>query len=188
MNFVALLPTEFQERLRTRARKATALKLENYLELRDFIAENEDRILDIGWMEFYKEAGDCMDLSAETVRKNLTIIRNYPDDKLREWIKSGLSFDHIENANWLQNVKECQYAGLVLLDKAVDLGNGEGKRMTVEEMTTFALGEQTKTGIKAAVSSLFQRLVNFPNRLKWDTDKSYRFQTWLDAGKEFFDA
>jgi hypothetical protein len=185
---MTLLPAEFRNRLQSRARKATALKLENYIELRDFIAENKDKISAVGWMEFYKEAGDSMDLSAETVRKNLTIIRNYPDEKLREWVKFGLSFDHIENANWLQNVKECQYTAEALLDAAAYMGNGEGRRMTVEEMTTFALGEKVKPSVKGMVSSLFDRLVNFPNRLNWDTEKSTRFSNWLLEGKEFFDA
>lgn len=181
-----LIPSEFRKRLRNRARKATALKLENYIELRDFIAENEDKILEVGWMEFYKQAGNCMDLSAETVRKNLAIIRNYPDESLRDWIEKGLSFDHIENANWLQNVKECKYDGVTLLNKAIDLGNKDGGRMTVEEMITFALGEKVKPSVRGIVSSLYDRLVNFPNRLNWDTEKSTRFKTWLDAGKEFF--
>jgi hypothetical protein len=183
---MTLIPQSFGERLRTRARKATAAKLENYIELRDFIAENEDKILEIGWMEFYKDAGDWMDCGGDSVRKSLTIIRNYPDDTLRAWIAQGISFDHIETANSLQNIRECQYAAADLLDRAVEFGNGEGKRMTVEEMTAFALGERPPQ--KGFVSSLFERLINFPNRMKWDVDKSGRFQTWIDAGREFFDA
>ena len=55
-----LLPVELGKRLQTRARKSTSLKLDNYIELRDFISENEDKIMSIGWMEFYEEAGDWM--------------------------------------------------------------------------------------------------------------------------------
>jgi len=183
---VKLLPVELGKRLQTRARKSTSLKLDNYIELRDFISENEEKIMSVGWMEFYEEAGDWMDYSGETIRKNLTIIRSYPDEKLREWVKNGLSFDHIERANDLQNVKECQYDAAHILDAAFQLGNKNGKRMTVTEMETFALGEKDRTGgISRMFSSLLHKLGEFPNKFKWDSEKTSRFTQWLDAGREF---
>lgn len=181
-----LLPVEFGKRLQSRARKSTALKLDNYLELRDFIGENEDKILSIGWMAFYKEAGDWMDSAGETVRKNLTIVRNYPDEKLKQWISNGLSFDHIERANELQNVKECHYDAAQILDAAFQLGGSDGKRMTVDEMETFALGEKDRTGgVGRLFSSLLHKLGEFPSKFKWDSEKTSRFTQWLDAGREF---
>jgi hypothetical protein len=183
---VKLLPVELGKKLQTRARKSTSLKLDNYIDLRDFISENEEKILAVGWMGFYEEAGDWMDYSGETIRKNLTIIRSYPDDKLREWVKNGLSFDHIERANDLQNVKECQYDAAHILDAAFQLGNKNGTRMTVTEMETFALGEKDRTGGAGRMfRSILQQLGDFPNKFKWDGEKTSRFRLWIEAGKEF---
>ena len=49
---VKLLPVELGKKLQTRARKSTSLKLDNYIDLRDFISENEEKILAEGWMGF----------------------------------------------------------------------------------------------------------------------------------------
>lgn len=182
-----LIPAELGNRIRNRARKSTALKLDNYIELRDFIAENEERILVDGRMAFYEECGNWMDYSGETVRKYLTIIRNYPDDKLREWIKNGLSFDHIERANELQNVKECRYDAAHLLDAAFQFGGADGKRMTVTEMETFALGEKDRTGgANRFFGNLFTRLLNFTAKLGWDAEKTNRFKARIEEVRQEF--
>jgi len=91
-----LIPVDFGQRLQGRARKSTLLKLDNFIELRDFYAENEEEIKAGGLESFYEEAADWMDYAPDTVDKNLDIIRNYPETKLRYWVKNGLSFDHIE--------------------------------------------------------------------------------------------
>lgn len=182
-----LLPAELGRRLRTRARQSTMLKLENFMELRDFIAENEDRIIDKGWMEFYSEAGNWMDYSAETVRKYLSTIRSFPDESLKHWIKSGLSFDHIETANWLQNDQACHFDADSILDAAVSLGNGKGERMTVDEMIAFALGEKVQVDSdRRAKNTLLDKLSQLPHVLKWGAEKVAEYKIWLNDGRRFF--
>ena len=171
---VNLIPQELGKRLQGRARQSTVLKLENFLELRDFISENENKIIEQGWENFYEEAGNWMDFSGDSISKGLDIIRAHPDENLKRWIKGGLSFDHIEKANTLQ--KYCQFTSEQILDAAIDLGGKNGKRMTVKEMTAFALGENVPLPpTYDFVKTLSGWLTKIPLKFKeWDSTKVYR--------------
>lgn len=172
VNFTGnLIPSDFGTRLQTRARKSTLLKLENFIELRDFYVENEERIKSEGMDKFYAEAADWMDYSPNTVDKNLDIIRNYTEEKLVYWVTNGLSFDHIETANWLQN--ESPFYGEQLLDAAIQLGSANGKRMTTAEMTAFALGTSIpKPKTFSIVNTLSKWLSEIPSKFPdWSPSK-----------------
>jgi hypothetical protein len=181
-----LIPAKFGEQLRARARKSRQLKLQNLLELRDFIAENYDRIERDGWMRFYAEAADWTDCAAETMRHDLDTIRSYPDADLKRWILAGLSFDHLATANGLQEASH--YEASYLLDFCINLGGENGKRMTVEEMTAFALGENTpRSKTFDYVRTLTGWILKLPNKLGWNTEKSAAFEARVrELIKEFF--
>ena len=180
-----IIPVTFGKKLQTRARQSTLLKMENFLELRDFIAENEEKIDHLGWMKFYEEAADWMDYDPKTVSDGLRAIRNYPDDKIKEWIKGGLSFDHIEKANDLQNEPTCKYDAAQLLDAAILFGNENGKRMTVREMTAFALGEKDgQTSPNYGILKTLNRwIAELPRRFTWSAEKVTRFTALIDEIK-----
>lgn len=171
-----LIPQQLGQTLRNRARKSTGLIVENFIDLRDFIHENREKIEAEGWMGFYEEAADWMDYSSAAVQKNLHIIREYPTEKINEWIGGGLSMSHMEEAGDLQNDKNCHYTADQLLDACLTFGDENGKRMTVKQMTSFALGE--KIGHSPTydyVRVLSSMAMKLPARLGWDEEKTKRF-------------
>lgn len=137
-----ILPADFRKRLRDHAMSRNETKIEDYIELRDFIFENEDDIKAYGIQRFYEDVAKEMICSWHTVDKNLDIIGNFPDAKLRYWIKNKLGFNHMETAKELG--KDSTFHPDQILDAAVQLGNGNGDAMTVDEMTAFVLGGEVR--------------------------------------------
>lgn len=133
-----ILPAEFRKRLRDHAMSRNETKIEDYIELRDFIFENEDAIKAYGVQRFYKDVAKEMICSWHTVDKNLDIIGNFPDAKLRYWIKNKLGFNHMETAKDLQG-ETTMYPDQIL-DAAIEFGSGNGEVMTVDEMIAFVRG------------------------------------------------
>lgn len=169
---------DFFQRIQSRARKGKMLHLENLCDIRDYIAENEWQIeAEGGMMKFYAKCADSMDCAPATVRDDLGIIRNYPDDDLKRWFAAGLGKDHIEAANWLQNEEACKYDAAHLLDKAVELGGPTGKRMTVPELEAFALGEKlNRPTTYKYIQTLTGWAVSIPKKLGWDADLTAEFE------------
>jgi hypothetical protein len=80
----------------------------------------------------------------------------------------------IENANWAQN--QCTMYGDQILDAAIELGNGNGKVMTVDEMLTFALGGNIqKPEAYPLVNTLSKWLTKIPLKFPhWEPSKVSR--------------
>jgi len=178
-----IIPQELRTKLRDRSRRSTLLKMENLLDLRDFIEENYAQVEAMGWMNFYKEAAEVMICAAETVRRDLSIIRSYETARLRDWVRNGLSFDHIETANWLQEY--CTYYADQILDAAVTMGSGIGKTMTVAEMESFALGERRPRPQIFNANRLLEQLGYFPTKLNLTADAAAEWETLLNPLREF---
>ena len=182
---MTLIPTKFRERTRTRSRRGALSKLKSLLEFRDLVkAEGyrEEGVL----MQAYKEQAEDMMISPETLRDDMGKIREYPAEKLVYWISNGVSFDHMEKAGRVAELANLTPAAL--MDEAVTIGNADGKTMTVDEMVSHALGvveTPKRNGIYHFIP-LLERLGKFPTRFKWDSEKTERYNGWLDAGKEFF--
>lgn len=170
----ALIPAEFGNKLQQLARKATKAKLQLLIEIRDFAEENYDKIEATGWQNYYKEVAAWTNYSWHTIDKGLDTIRNYETAKLTYWTDNGLSFDHIESANWAQN--QCTMYADQILDGAIELGNGHGKVMTVEEMLTFALGGNArKPEAYPLMNTLSRWLTKIPDKFpNWDASKVSR--------------
>lgn len=178
---VNLIPRAFGLELQKNARASRKLKLDNLLKLRDFIEENFEVIEQAGWMNFYAEAGDWLDVSAATVRDDLGMIRNYTDEQLKKWI-AVLSFNHIDTANGLQNDPACHYSAEQILDAAITFGDGQGKRMTVENMITFALGERAvRSPSFSFISTLTGWIEKVPHKFGWDKERAADFKKDLTA-------
>lgn len=177
---MTLIPTVTLERWHVTARRNALVKLEMLLEFRammpDFKAEN---VL----MEAYKEAAEAMLISPETLRDDMGKIREYQEEQLRYWIDNGVSFDHMEKAAQLAEIAHKTPARL--LDECIDPGNANGDTMTVKELIAFALGEKPKPRHTLGLVVMFDRLRKFPTNYGWDIEKTTRFTSWLDAGKEF---
>ena len=171
------LPPELFQQLQSRARAGKKYWLDNILDIRDDITEREDEIKrDGGMMAYYDKCADAMDCAPATVRDDLGIIRNYPDEKLRYWFHRGLGKDHIEAANWLQDEPQCKYDALTLLDKAIEFGGATGKRMTVNELTEFALGEKTpRPPTYRYVQTLTNWMHSVPRKMGWDEERGKAF-------------
>jgi hypothetical protein len=181
---MTLIPTGILSTWRTRARRGALETLDNLLEFRALIPDfKAESVL----MEAYREAAESMMMSGETLRDYIGKIREYPAEKLRFWINEGVSWDHFDKANLLAEFAHKPPAQL--LDEAINPGNATGETMTVKELTAYALGE-ISSPMKAEVyyfSVELSRLRKFPNRFNWEPEKSSRYLSWLEAGKEFFE-
>lgn len=180
----SLIPAATLEAWRGRAYKSAMLKLVNLLELRPMIEDAKvegNRVL----MQMYSEAADAFMVHPDTVRADLATIRRYSPDKLSYWIKNGVGFSHIEIANVL--AEGANKTPMQLLDEAVQLGDENGKPMTVNKLIAFAKGEKQFDPIMSRVAVILGRMGKFPTMFSWAEDKTARFNEWLDHGrKEFF--
>lgn len=176
-----LLPEKRREKTRTRAKLGALGTLESLLEFREDIDDwkAEGRL-----MQAYQEQAADMMLARDTLRRYIGNIRNYSADDLTRWIEAGAWMDHIETANTLAEI--AKKTPKQLMDECVDMGDENGKTMTVEQLTAHALGElPRKDTVMYRMNNLFSQLGKFPSLLKWGAEKTTRFTTWLEAGREF---
>ena len=100
------------------------------------------------------------------------------------WITKGVSFEHMETANTLYEI--AKKTPVQLLNECIELGDENGRVLTVDQLTTHALsGKPHKDKFLYRLNNVFSQLGKFPNLLKWDTQKTSRFTEWLEAGREF---
>ena len=176
-----LLPPARRERTRARARAGAFAELESLLEFRE---DMDDWKAEGRLMQAYAEQAADMMISRDTLRRKLATIRNYSADDLCKWIENGISFEHMETANTLAEI--AKKTPKQLLDECIELGDETGRVLTVDQLTSHALGEQIrKDSVMYRINNLFSELGKFPARLKWDVEKTTRFTKWLDAGREF---
>lgn len=182
----SLIPQELRRRWKQNESARQKTKLEDYIELRDWIEENYVILKNNEMMmQAYKEAAEDFRITSDAVRHNLRIIREYPSDVLRDWFANGFGFSHIEAANELADEKR---SPADLLNQALHFGAPEGDRiMTVDELKSFATGEREKWNLPKIVTNIFSRLQNLKVVQGWDDDKRKRFAERLDEIKrEFF--
>jgi hypothetical protein len=180
-----LIPAKITNQWTRRAKAGDLLKLENMIEFRQLCKDEgyrEEGVL----MQAYSEAARAMFFSAETLRDLMGKIREYTPAQLKHWIRNGVSFDHLEKANLL--AETARKTPMQLLDECIELGNEHGETMTVREMVAHAIGEIKLNGKQGSFHwlPLYDRLGKFPMKLSWDDEKSERWNTWLETGKEFF--
>jgi len=179
-----ILPHSLIKELQATETKRVNLKLNQYLMLRDFIEDNEHKLRDDKMMmQLYKEAARPLRCEAETVRKNLRVIREYHPLDLRKWLDGGLSFHHIEKANALADDNR---SPAFLLESAIDAGGADGQPWTVDELIEFATGDRPKWDIPKVVTGYLNKLSNLGIVKRWDEDKQGRWHKWIETGKEFF--
>ena len=165
----------------SRSRRGALNKLVNLLEFRvmipDFRAEG---VL----MEAYAEASAAMLCSADTLRREIGVIREYTKTDLVRWIRNGVSFDHFEKAAELAEL--AHKTPLQLLNECIDPGNATGDTMTVRELQAFALGEQVIHPAVYRFNVLYSRLCKLPTALRWPEEKTERYEVLLNELKGFF--
>jgi len=176
-----LIPADRLEIVRTRSRTGALAELESLLWFRENM---DDWKAEHALMQAYSEYAEAMSISKDTLRRKMSTIRNYTADDLVRWVESGVLFEHIETANTLAEL--AKKTPKQLLNEALNLGGEYGKVMTVDELTTFALGEQKREPALFRVNTLLSRLGKFPLLLKWPQEKTQKFNEWMDAGREFF--
>jgi hypothetical protein len=132
-----------------------------------------------------KEFAECYGKAEATVRDYLEKIKPYTYVFMVNAIHAGFTFDHFEKAQMYASAK--QMTPPELITACLDMGNGEGKIMTVDEMTSFALGEKDTTGADSRnFRKWYDKLVQLPTAYKWDAEKKLRYLDWLKIGWEFF--
>jgi hypothetical protein len=125
-----------------------------------------------------------MMIARDSLRRKMATIRNYSADDLYNWIEAGAGQEHLETANTLAELAHKTPKQLMV--EAVTLGDEHGKVMTVDQLTSHALGEQKREPALFKVNILFSRLGRFPTLLKWGAEKTERYTNWINAGMEFF--
>ena len=111
-------------------------------------------------------------------------VRNYAADDLYRWFEEGAGHEHLETANTLAEL--AKKTPKQLMNEAVDLGDQHGKVMTVDQLTSHALGERKAEPALFRVNTILSRLGRFPLLLKWGDEKTNKYNQWLEAGREFF--
>jgi len=169
------------ETVRARARAGALAELENLLEFRELMDEYKaEGVL----MQAYAEWSDAMMIAKDSLRRKMATIRNYSADDLYNWTEAGAGQEHLETANTLAELAHKTPKQLMI--EAVTLGDEVGKVMTVDQLTSHALGEKKHEPALFRVNTLLSRLGRFPALLKWGTEKTERYTSWLEAGREFF--
>jgi hypothetical protein len=182
---MTLIPTATLTKWRTLSRRNALVKLTMLCEFRDILSENLDGDRPrYPVMKLYDEASAAMFVSTETLRHDIANIRNYTESQLTAWLTDGISFDHISTANELAEI--AHKTPVQLLNEAINPGNAEGKTMTVKELEAYALGEKIITPEYVQGMNWLRRLADLPARYNWVAEKTQRFTTWLEQGKEFF--
>ena len=176
-----MLPSGVLSSARKRAQAGAYGELESLLWFREHEDEwKDERVLMIA----YREYADAMMIAPDTLRDKLAKIRDYTPDDLKRWIAKGLWLGHLERANTI-----AEFAGRTpkkLLDEAIEKGDETGKPMTIDKMTTFALGDKPFPTALFRFNVTLSKLGRIPNLAKWDEEKATRWTDWLNQGLEFF--
>ena len=176
-----LLPQARREETRHRAKLGALGELESLLEFRE---DMDDWKAEGRLMQAYAEQAADMMLAKDTLRRKIATIRNYSAEDLVRWITAGAGFEHMETANTLYEM--AKKTPKQLMDEAVNFGDGQGRVMTVDQLTAHALGEKPhKDKFLYRLNTVFSQLGKYPTLLKWNAEKTGRFTKWLEAGREF---
>lgn len=175
-----IIPRHVLKSVTERAQAGAMGELESLLLWRDEFAKelNHGEILQ-GMAEFSK----AMLISRETFRRKLWQIRGYKREDLERWIASGACFEHFEVAGSLAELSK--KPPKQLLDEAIELGDEHGKTMSVENLTTHALGEKYSPHTFKAFS-LLSRLAALAPKSDWDAEKQNRYKNLIEQFKEFW--
>jgi len=171
------LPPDFAKFLRDETRPIHLRKLEIFIRVRGWKEDNEHRIPSV--MEYYAAVGRETGWSAKTIERSLLALREYDDEKLRDWFQNGITFSHLETANWATTVNGAKHFEnpAALLDDAVQVGNAENKTMTVEEMQAHTLSEQIpRSKTYREVGFLSRLSEGLPIKLGWSSEKTKTFR------------
>ena len=178
------IPAALIAKWRRNATGRALSKLENLLEYRDVLDENNKKV-PVETLE--REAAAAMLVSVSHLRHAVGTIREYSEAQLRAWILKGVSFDHIARANSLSvNVPGApDPAGI--LDLAIVVGGENGKTMTVEEMTLLIVGGQKMRPAMYLMNVILEKVANFAKKLDWPDEKRTAFeQAWIEFKKAWF--
>lgn len=176
-----LISTETLNLVKARARAGALGELESLLWFRENVDDwKGEGVLMIAYTEY----ADAMGVSRDTLRRKIATIRNYSADDLVRWIENRISFEHMETANTLAEL--AKKTPKQLLNEAMNLGDENGQPMTVDRLTAFALGEQKREPALFRVNTILSRLGRFPLLLKWSSEKTDKFNSLMEAVREFF--
>jgi hypothetical protein len=96
----------------------------------------------------YQEAAPAFRMTPKSLQNKILVLREYPADKLRQWIADGYSFDTIAAVGKMADMGMTQgEAPADVLDRLSEQGNGEGQAPTAGEVESIVLEQN---GIKPA--------------------------------------
>lgn len=169
--------------------KRQAERLENLLDLREWLAENDVMLRNENIrMKVFNEAAGAFKCEARTLYRILNSqLRDYPAEELRKWIGGGLGMQHLEVSARIAQYKKMTAPDL--LDFALT-GNEQGRAMTVGEMTTFVLGEIHRSPVHKFIGIWMERFAAMGERwglkLGWDAEKQSRWVVRVGELREEF--
>ena len=176
------IPQDILLRWNGKALWADNAVLENFIEFLDF----HDELKHGDTMNAYADAAKANRMSAETFRGKFGSVLRFRECNIRNWFDRGISWDHLAKAPSLSEYRKITPAELI--DECINLGNAEGETMTADEMTAHALsGEDSPPpDVYNLIERAFSKLVKFTKMTEWDDEKRGRWETWKEAGEEFF--
>jgi hypothetical protein len=165
---MTMIPTATLARWKANTDARELTQIEDLIELRGWIQEAKEegeRVI----LQMYNEAAPAFRMTPRSLQNKVCILREYPADRLRKWINSGIAFDTIKR------VGEFYDYGMTngtppaeILDLALKNGNGEGKTPTAQEVETFILEQN---GIKEQdyiLNRMGSKIAKFLNITNYD--------------------
>jgi len=131
-----LIPHSRREETRLRAKQGALGELESLLQFRE---DMDDWKAEGRLMQAYAEQAADMMIAKDTLRRKIATIRNYSAENLVRWITNGVSFEHMETANTLYEM--AKKTPEQLLNECIELCDGQGRVLTVDQLTAHALGK-----------------------------------------------
>lgn len=135
------LPTDFSDWLQNKSKSIHNRTLDIFIAVRNWRDDNEHLIPSA--QDYHEAIAAATGWAEKTVEAKLNALRAYDESTLRQWFEHGITFDHLQKANWVTSIQGTKHFEnpFALLDDAVTIGGASGKTMTVKEMESFALGE-----------------------------------------------
>lgn len=134
-----MIPAEVISRWKRDADVRERTTLENLLELRGYIREAHaegERVV----AQMYAEAAPAFRVTKKTLQNKLSVLRNYDDEALRRWIKSGIALDTVSRIGIMADMGMTgNETPAAIIDRVVEQGNGEGKAATADEIEVLLL-------------------------------------------------
>lgn len=162
-----MIPTKVLDRWEKDTAYCEDKQIRNLCELRGYLVDAKaegDRVI----MEMYAESAPRFRMTRGALQNKISVLREYPAEKLIAWIEAGYSFSTISRVNELSSMGMITEAPGDLLDELATMGNGDGKTPTADEVEKIV---NERHGIKSddyIFNRIVYRLAKFAKLINYD--------------------